>query len=297
MIERCLKKIQQDQSHCALITPVWKSRPWYLVILSLLVGQPWLPPRRLDLLRLPGTRKTHPLCLQKNFRLAAWSISLRLSQKKGFSQKVSDILLSSWRKKTASQYESAWKAWNSWCSEREINPFSTTLENILEFLADLFHKGFKFRTLGVYRSAMSSNHERVDGFVIGKHPMMEKFMKGVFSLRPPEPKYFVTWDVRQILNFLKTWAPTESLSLKQLTLKLVILVALITAARNSSVNKMDLCFRYFKPNGVLFKIPALTKCAGPKRPLQKLFLAGFPPGRRLCFVKYLKHYEKVTKNL
>ena len=64
--------------------------------------------------------------------------------KKGFSQKVSDILHSSWRKKTASQYESAWKAWNSWCSEREINPFSATLENIFEFLADLFHKGLSF---------------------------------------------------------------------------------------------------------------------------------------------------------
>ena len=56
-------------------------------------------------------------------------------------------------------------------------------------------------------------------------------------------------------------------------------------------------FRYFKANGVLFKIPGLTKCAGLKRPLQKLFLASFPPDRRLCFVKYLKHYKKVTKNL
>ena len=45
MIKRCLKKIQQDQSNCVLITPVWKSRPWYPVILSLLVGQPWLLPR------------------------------------------------------------------------------------------------------------------------------------------------------------------------------------------------------------------------------------------------------------
>ena len=201
--------------------------------------------------------------------------------KRGFSQKVSAILLSSWREKTASQYESAWKAWNSWRSEWKINPFSTTLENILEFLADLFHRGFKFRILGVYRSAISSNHETVDGFVIGKHPMMAKFMKGVFCLRPPEPKYFVTWDVRQVLNFLKTWAPAETLSLKQFTLKMIMLAALITAARSSSVNKMDLCFRYFKPNGVLFKIPGLTKCAGPKRPLQKLFSAGFPPGRRL----------------
>ena len=122
-------------------------------------------------------------------------------------------------------------------------------------------------------------------------------MKGVFSLRPPEPKYFVTWDVRQVLDFLKTWSPAESLSLKQLTLKLVMLAALITAARSSSVNKMNLCFRYFKPHGVLFKVPGLTKCAGPKRPLQNLFLASFPPDRRLCFVNYLKQYEKVTKNL
>ena len=51
----------------------------------------------------------------------------------GESHKVSDILLSSWRKKTASQYESAEKAWSSWCSEPEINPFSSTSENILEF--------------------------------------------------------------------------------------------------------------------------------------------------------------------
>ena len=61
MIKRCLRKIQQDQSHCVLITPVWKSSPWYPVILSLLVGQPLLLPRRLDPLRLPGTKKMHPL--------------------------------------------------------------------------------------------------------------------------------------------------------------------------------------------------------------------------------------------
>ena len=87
MIKRCLRKIQQDQSHCVLITPVWKSRPWYPVILSLLVGQALLLPRRLDLLRLPGSKKIHPLCLHKNFRLAAWPISGQNSQRKDFLRK------------------------------------------------------------------------------------------------------------------------------------------------------------------------------------------------------------------
>ena len=179
--------------------------------------------------------------------------------KKLFSQKVSEIFLSSWRKETASQYESSWKARSGWCSEWEINPFSATLENILEFLAVLFYEGFKFRTFRLYRSAISSIHETVDGCVIGKRSMMATFMKGVFSLRPREPKYFVTWDIRQVLDFLKTWSPAESLSLKQLTFKLVMLAALIIATRSSFVNKMNLCFRYFKLDGVLCKVPGLTK--------------------------------------
>ena len=51
----------------------------------------------------------------------------------------------------------------------------------------------------------------------------------------------------------------------------------------------------FKSNGVLFKIPELTKCSGTKRPFKELFLVSFPPDRRLHFVKYLKKYEKVTE--
>ena len=90
-----------------------------------------------------------------------------------------------------------------------------------------------------------------------------------------EPKYFVTWDVNQILSFLKIWTSAERLTLKQLTLKLVTLAACTSAARSSSVHKMDLHFRQFKSNGVLFKIPELTKLikfSGPKRTLKKLLL-------------------------
>ena len=239
----------------------------------------------------------HPLCSQKNFRLAAWPLSGKKYQNRGFSEEVSKILQASWRQKTSCQYESAWKAWSSWCDQRQVDPFSTSLNVILEFLAELLHKGYRYRTIGVYRSTISNFHQPIDGIVIGKHPLMSKFMKGVYSMCPPEPKYFVTWDVNQVLSFLKTWAPTEKLTLKQLTLKLVTLAALTSAARSSSVHKMDLRFRQFKSNGVLFKISELTKCFGPKRPLKELFLVSFPPDSRLCFVKYLKRYEKVTERL
>ena len=162
---------------CSDHTSAWKSRRWYPVILTLLAGQPLLLPRQLDLLRLPGTKKIHPLCLQKTSGWLHGPFQAKLT-KKGFSQKVSDILLSTWRNKIASQYESAEKAWSGWCSEQEINP--SPLENILEFLADLFYKGFKFCTLGVYRSAISSNHETVDGFVIGNILLWQIYERSIF---------------------------------------------------------------------------------------------------------------------
>ena len=73
-----------SKSDCVLITPVWKSRPWYPVILSLLADRPLLLPKDSKLLQLPGTDKVHPLCSQKNFRLAAWPLSGKKYQNRGF---------------------------------------------------------------------------------------------------------------------------------------------------------------------------------------------------------------------
>ena len=84
------KKIQQDQAECILITPVWKSRPWYPMILSLLVDRPLLLPKDSKLLQLPGTDKVHPLCSQKNFRLAVWPLSGKKYQNRGFLRKCQD---------------------------------------------------------------------------------------------------------------------------------------------------------------------------------------------------------------
>ena len=199
-------------------------------------------------------------------------------------------------KSTARQYERAWRSWSGWCDSWHISCFSTSIKNILTNLARLFHeKGLQYRIINVYRSAISAFHIPIDGMVIGKHPLVSKFMKGVFRLSPPESKYFVTWDVNQVLNLLKSWSPADSITLKQLTLKLFMLAALISAARKSSLDKFDPRFRFFKSNGVLFKVPGLTKCANQKKPIESFFLASFPPDRKLCFSTYLRIYERKTK--
>ena len=69
-------------------------------------------------------------------------------------------------------------------------------------------------------------HAPVDGCVIGSHPIVSRFMKGIFQLRMPTPKYLVTWDVSVVLGYFKTLSPKNSLSLRQSTLKLAMLMAL-----------------------------------------------------------------------
>lgn len=35
----------------------------------------------------------------------------------------------------------------------------------------------------------------IDGFAVGKHPTVIRFLKGVYNLNPTKPKYCTVWDV------------------------------------------------------------------------------------------------------
>ena len=77
----------------------------------------------------------------------------------------------------------------------------------------------------------------------------------------------------------------ESLSLKQLSQKLVVLMALVEASRTSELKALDMWFRVYKPNGVMFKLASLTKKRTPGLPPKELFFGAFPDDKRLCVVE------------
>ena len=109
-------------------------------------------------------------------------------------------------------------------------------------------------------------------------------MKGFFCLRPPEPKFFVTWDFNQVLNLPKSWSPADYHATADT--KTVYASCLISAARKSSIDKFDLKFRFFKSNGVLFKVPGLTKCANQNKPIERVFFIKFS-SRQEAMLLYL----------
>ena len=144
----------------------------------------------------------------------------------------------------------------------------------------------QYRTINLNRSTISMTHAPVNGCVIGSHSIISRFMKGIFQFRMPTPKYLVTSDVSVVLGYLKTLSPKNSLSLKQSTLRLAMLMALISFNRCDSLHKLDLRFHYFKLDGVNFIIPTHTKTFRPTE-FKEIFFPAFPQDRRLCVINYL----------
>lgn len=99
-------------------------------------------------------------------------------------------------------------------------------------------------------------------------------MKGIYNSRPPAPQYDSTWDVDSILSWIKKQGDNKDMPLKELTGKLALLMALVSANGTSELQALDLRFRSYSPDGVLFRLASLTKKEG----------WGTPKGMLLCIL-------------
>ena len=105
----------------------------------------------------------------------------------GISVEASNLLLSSWRPKTKSNYSSLFAKWSGWCVQRNRDPFTGPVEDVLNFLAELFREGYLYRSLNLYRSVISAMHSEVDRQPVGQHPLVTRMLQGVYNERPPLP--------------------------------------------------------------------------------------------------------------
>jgi hypothetical protein len=124
----------------------------------------------------------------------------------GVSENAAKVMLASCRDSTHKQYESAWRAWVSWCDSRSLDPISAPVNKILYFLVECENRGLAYRSLGVYRSAISLYHRPINGKPVGEMLEVIRLMKGFFNRNPPRPKYTLTWDVEPVILFFAKYA-------------------------------------------------------------------------------------------
>ena len=83
-----------------------------------------------------------------------------------------------------------------------------------------FHElGMSYNATGTHRSAISAIVEIPRVSQVVECWLVSQFMKGIFHLRFPQPRYTNVWDFNEVLSHLKSLGPHGLFCLKQLTLK------------------------------------------------------------------------------
>ena len=150
-------------------------------------------------------------------------------------QAVADTITSARAPSTRNLYALKWNLFVEWCSsqpERE-DPRSCSVRTVLSFLQEGLERRLSPSTLKVYVAAIAAHHYAVDGESLGKHDLIVRFLRGARRLNPPRPPSVPSWDLTLVLTSLRgrPFEPLQSVELKVLSLKTVLLVALASLKR------------------------------------------------------------------
>ncbi|XP_033231989.1 uncharacterized protein LOC117182972 [Belonocnema kinseyi] len=164
-------------------------------------------------------------------------------QRRGVPDTATPLMIDSLSKGTIKQYEKPLRLWWDHCEGLNISPFEASVSEVLDFLSNVYKLIGTYGTIYSYRSAVSL----VMTAEIGGDSLVKRFFKAVSVARPQKPRYECTWEPHTVLEYLKTLYPNENISIRLLTQKLLMLLALVTSQRiaqrikTSKVNKAQPC--------------------------------------------------------
>ena len=136
------------------------------------------------------------------------------------------MVLAAWRENTQCRYEAVITQWEDFCSREGCDPIYIPVSNMINFMAERYTDGTGYRTACLNRSALNSYVTITEGMTLTDHPLVRRFVAGVFNTRPPMPRYVQVWDIGIVISYLRGLGETPNLSLKLLTLKLNALLSI-----------------------------------------------------------------------
>ena len=164
-------------------------------------------------------------------------------------------------------------------------------------MTELYSFGCSYDSINSAHSALSSLCNTEDGYTVGTHPLVVKFMTGVYNLRPSRAKYTHSFDVSKVLSYLKSLSPVSDISLKSLNYKLAMLIALTQASRAQSLSLITLTDMSKDTDSYTLGYHDFLKQSrrGRKNPI--LRLRKYTPDTRLCVVSTLDEYVLRIRDL
>ena len=236
------------------------------------------------LLQHPGHQKRHPLW--RKLKLMVCPVSGILSQNTTF---LETLPTSSWHRGDPAPKNSTRSTLNSG-SSFVVKGKLIVISQVLNFLAGLYDKQLSYSTLNTTRSALSSILHMDTCRNFGSHPLTVRFMKGGFEKRPPHPRYNKIWDESLVLKYLASLDPVDTLTLKDLTLKLLMLLLLVTGQRGQSTHLLNIVTMHLSDTSCVFNLTSHTKTSQAGKPVSTITVQEFKQDCCICPVKALKEY-------
>ena len=134
-----------------------------------------------------------------------------------------------------------------------------------------------------------------NGQTFGRDKVVVDFMRGVFNLRSPKPKYAEIWDPDEVLEVLKRWTPCESLSLYKLSQKTVCLFLLATGIRGHTLLGARIDAMQTRDDKFIFHIDrSYYKQNRPGWNPEPIVVKAFRADERICPFYTLQKYLRRT---
>ena len=157
----------------------------------------------------------------------------------------------------------------------------------------LFDDNASISALNTARSAVATILP--DPGKLSGHPLIRRFMRGAFNMRPTYPKYCTVWDPAIVLSHIRN--DPNNLSMKQLTMNVTMLMALLSAQRVQTLSFMDIQDMSFSSDKIIVTINNRLKQSRPGKHLKPIAFKAYPQDTKLCIVTLLNMYIERTKQI
>lgn len=227
---------------------------------------------------------------------------------KGFSTSVANRIANSRRGSTIDTYNAKLRIFYRWCNQNHLDPLKASVTDIADFLEYLFKtRGLQTSTISGYRAAIASVHTGWNGISVGESSDLSRLIKNFFQERPPSKSLLPSWSLPLVLSKLvePPFEPLEKCSLKLLSFKTALLVALASGRRVGDLHALSIKEGNLRwePYGVRLapRLHYLAKNESMVHRAKPIFIPKFSTyatdeeDLKLCPVRVLKAYVKATK--
>ncbi len=128
-------------------------------------------------------------------------------------------------------------------------------------------------------------------------PVVKRFMSGVYQLRPTLPRYQSVWSVHEVFDYIRSAQPVDQLNLKDLSLRLVFLLCLLSAQRRQTIKALYIDHMDITPSAYIFHIVEKLKQSRPCYHQKPIRFVKYNAKPKLCIYTHISEYIKRTDTI